>query len=116
MTAHSYKPSHQGKLSLCLSNLFFHLTVRDVSAIRGRGTVVTGQVESSVLKVGDNIQITRPGATKTSMVIGIESFGKQMNQARMGDNIGVLLRDISKQDVQHGDIMVAADSKFTWRP
>jgi elongation factor Tu len=50
------------------------------------------------------------------MVIGIESFGKQMNQARMGDNIGVLLRDISKQDVQHGDIMVAADSKFTWRP
>lgn len=83
----------------------FRLTVQDVFAIRGRGRVVTAQVEHGVLKVGEEIQITPPGSTRTAMVIGIESFGKQRNQPQTGDTRGVLLRDISKQDVQHGDTL-----------
>ncbi len=92
----------------------FRLTVQDVFAIRSRGTVVTGQVESGVLKVGNEIQIKRPSSTKTAMVIGIESFEKQLSQAQTANNIGVLLCDISKQDVQHGDILAGTDSEFIW--
>jgi elongation factor Tu len=90
------------------------MTVEDVFFIRGRGTVVTGQVESGLLHVGDEIHLKRQGSTKKAVVTAIESFRKQLTQAQVGDNIGVVLRDISKQDVQHGDVLTGADSEFSW--
>lgn len=94
----------------------FRMTVQDVFTIKGRGTVVTGKIESGKLNVGDEIQIQRQGSSKKAVVTGIEAFRKQQNQAQMGDNIGVLLRDIGKQDVQSGDVLMGSDSEFTWIP
>jgi len=94
----------------------FRMTIEDVFSIRGRGTVVTGQVESGTLKVGDEIQIQRQDSRKKAVVTGIEAFRKMLQQAQAGDNVGVLLRDINKQDVQHGDVLLGSDSDFTWKP
>ena len=94
----------------------FRLTVKDVFTIKGRGTVVTGQIESGTLNVGDEIQIQRQGSSKKVVVTGIEAFRKQLNQAQMGDNVGVLLRDIGRQDIQSGDILTGSDSEFSWNP
>jgi elongation factor Tu len=91
------------------SDAFFRMTVYDVFYIRGRGTVVTGQVEAGTLKLSDEINISRPGsASRTVVVAGIEMFRKQMTQAQAGDNVGVLLRGIDKQDVQRGDTLMGA--------
>lgn len=92
----------------------FRLTVEDVFTIRGRGTVVTGRVESGTLNVGDQVYIKRQNSTKQTVVTGIEAFRKLLNQAQTGDTIGVLLRDISKQDIQRGDVLLGSDSEFSW--
>ena len=92
---------------------FFRMTVADVFFIRGRGTVVTGQIESGTLNVNDEIYIRRPSSSKKTVVTGIEMFRKQLNQAHAGDNVGILLRDISKQDVQHGDVLLGSDIEFS---
>jgi elongation factor Tu len=89
----------------------FRLTVQDVFTIKGRGTVVTGKIESGALNVGDEILITRQGSSKKAVVTGIESFRKQLSWAQMGDNVGVLLRDIGKQDIQSGDVLTGSDSR-----
>jgi elongation factor Tu len=94
----------------------FRMTVQDVFTIRDRGTVVTGQIESGTLNTGDTISIQRSGSTKKAVVTGIEMFRKQLRQAQAGDNVGLLLRDIGKQDIQHGDILVGSDSEFSWIP
>ncbi len=99
----------------------FRMTVQDVFSIRGRGTVVTGKVETGSLKVGDDIQIVQAsGSTKNAVVTGIEAFRKQMKEANAGDNIGVLLKDIAKGDVQQGDVLMGSGSgygsDFTWKP
>ena len=91
---------------------FFRLTVEDVFTIRGRGTVVTGRVESGRLNVGDEIYIRRPSSSRKTVVTGIEAFRKQLDQAQAGDNVGVLLRDIGKQDVQRGDVLLGSDVEF----
>lgn len=92
----------------------FRMTVEDVFTIKGRGTVVTGRVESGTLKVGDEIHLKRQSSSKKVIVTGIEAFRKLLNQAQAGDNIGVLLRDIGKQDVQRGDVLAGSDSEFSW--
>jgi elongation factor Tu len=92
----------------------FRMTVQDVFSIRGRGTVVTGQIESGTLKVGDEISFRRQGSFKKTMVTGIEAFRKQLQQAQAGDNVGVLLRDINKPDIQRGDVLVGSDAEFSW--
>jgi elongation factor Tu len=89
------------------SDAFFRMTVHDVFNIRGRGTVVTGQVEAGTLKVGDEINIGRQGAASMSVVVaGIEMLRNQITQAQAGDNVGVLLRGVEKQDVQRGDTLM----------
>ncbi len=92
------------------SDPFFRMTVADVFFIRGRGTVVTGQVESGTLSVNDTVQIQSSsfGRTKEVTVSGIEMFRKQLSQAQAGDNVGVLLRDLQKQDVKKGDLLVGS--------
>ena len=91
------------------SDPFFRMTVADVFVIRGRGTVVTGQIESGTLKVNDQIQITRANGTRRPVTVaGIEMFRKVLNEANSGDNIGVLLRDVQKADVQKGDVLVGS--------
>ena len=92
----------------------FRMTVQDVFSIRGRGTVVTGQIESGTLNVGDEISFRRQGTVKKTVVTGIEAFRKQLQQAQAGDNVGVLLRDINKPDIQRGDVLVGSDAEFSW--
>src|SRR5689334_17811261 len=94
----------------------FRMTVEDVFSIAGRGTVVTGQFESGTLTVGDEVSFSRNGVVKKAVVNGIEAFRNQLKQANAGDNIGVLLRDIKKPEIQRGDVLTGSDSEFTWNP
>lgn len=95
---------------------FFRMTVNDVFFIRGRGTVVTGQIESGTLNVGDEIYLRRSNSSRTVTVNGIEMFRKLLDQAKAGDNVGVLLRDLTKQDVEKGDMLLGSDVEFSWKP
>ncbi len=88
----------------------FRMTVQEVFPIKGRGTVVTGQIESGTLTLGDIIQIQGKSSNKTSVVAGIEIFHKVITQARAGDNVGVLLKNINKQDIQQGDVLTGSES------
>ncbi len=80
----------------------FRMTVSDVFFIRGRGTVVTGQVADGVVRVGDQVRINDGGPVE---VQGIEAFRKMLEQAKAGDNIGLLLRGIEREDVKSGDVL-----------
>ena len=92
----------------------FRMTIEDVFVIRDRGAVVTGKIEQGVLKVGDEINIKRQDSFKKAFVTGIESFRKQKDEARAGEAVGVLMRGISKEDVQRGDVLTGSDSEFSW--
>ncbi len=94
----------------------FRMVVADVFSIAKRGTVVTGQIEAGSLKVGDEVLIRGRGVEQKAIVSGIEAFRKILEQANQGDNVGILLKDVSKQDVQAGDEIVGAGSDFTWKP
>lgn len=94
----------------------FRMTVSDVFTIRGRGIVVTGQVESGTVNVGDEISFERQGVFKKTAVTGIEMFRKQLKQAKAGDNVGLLLRDIDKPDIKQGDVLTGSGSQFSWNP
>lgn len=88
------------------------MTVEDVFFIRGRGTVVTGQIESGTLHVGDEIYLRSTSSSRKVTVNGIEIFRKILDQAKAGDNVGVLLRDLTKQEIQKGDILLGSDIEF----
>ena len=75
----------------------FLMPVEDVFSITGRGTVATGRIETGVVKVGDEVQITGLGADKKSVVTGVEMFRKILDQGQAGDNVGLLLRGIDKE-------------------
>jgi elongation factor Tu len=94
----------------------FRMTIADVFFIRGRGTVVTGQIESGTLNVDDEIYIQRSNSSRKVTVTGIEMFRKILDQAKAGDNVGVLLRDITKQEVEKGDVLLGSDIDFSWKP
>jgi len=95
---------------------FFRMTVEDVFSIAKRGTVVTGKIEGGTLKVGDEVAIQGSHGEKRTVVTGIEMFRKVMSQANAGDNVGILLKDVSKQDVQRGDVILCPGPDFTWKP
>lgn len=82
----------------------FELIVEDVFTITGRGTVITGRVISGSVKVGDNVTILPTGISTT--VTGIEQFRKMLDYAQAGDNVGILLRGVAKEDVQRGNRLV----------
>lgn len=89
----------------------FRMTVEDVFPVRGRGMVATGQVEAGVLKVGDEVRIHRQGAAQQAVVIAIDAFQKQLQQAGTGDNIGALLRGVDRSDIQPGDVVTGFESE-----
>ena len=83
----------------------FIMPVEDVFSIKGRGTVVTGRVERGVVKVNDEVEIVGIRPTKKTVVTGVEMFRKELDQGQAGDNIGVLLRGIEKDDVERGQVL-----------
>ena len=96
----------------------FLMPIEDVFTITGRGTVVTGRVERGSVKVGDTVEIVGIKETQTSVVTGVEMFRKLLDYAEAGDNIGVLLRGINRDQVQRGQVLakpksVTPHSKFT---
>jgi elongation factor Tu len=95
---------------------FFRMIVDDIFSIRNRGTVVTGKIEGGTLRVGDEVAIQGKNGERKAIVTGIEMFRKTSSQANTGDNVGILFKDISKQDVQRGDVILAPGSDFTWKP
>jgi translation elongation factor EF-Tu-like GTPase len=83
----------------------FRMTVEDVFAIRNRGTVATGRVESGTLRVGDTVQID---GTLEARVDAIEVFRKSIEAANVGENIGVLFKGIEKSQLNRGSVLTAA--------
>jgi len=83
----------------------FLMAVEDVFSITGRGTVATGRVERGVVKVGDNIEIIGYVETRTATVTGLEMFQKTLDESVAGDNVGVLLRGMQKDDIERGMVL-----------
>ena len=83
----------------------FLMPIEDVFTITGRGTVVTGRVERGMLKLNDEVEIVGLKETKKTVVTGIEMFRKQLDYAEAGDNAGVLLRGISRDEVERGQVL-----------
>ncbi len=88
----------------------FSMPIEDVFSITGRGTVVTGRIELGVLKVGDQVEIVGLRELQTTTVTGIEMFRKLLDQGQAGDNVGLLLRGIGKDDVERGQVIAAPGS------
>ena len=88
----------------------FLMPVEDVFSIKGRGTVVTGRIETGVVKIGDEIEIVGIKDTRKSVVTGVEMFHQQLEQGQAGDNVGLLLRGIEKEDVQRGQVLAKPGS------
>ena len=88
----------------------FLMPIEDVFTITGRGTVVTGRVERGVVKLGDAVEIVGIHDTQSTVVTGVEMFRKLLDQAEAGDNIGVLLRGISREQVQRGQVLAKPKS------
>ena len=88
----------------------FLMSIEDVFTITGRGTVVTGRVERGQLKLNDEVEIVGLKPTKKTVVTGIEMFRKQLDYAEAGDNAGVLLRGISREEVERGQVLAKPGS------
>jgi elongation factor Tu len=89
----------------------FLMPVEDVFTITGRGTVVTGRVERGILKVNEEVEIVgiHEKSTKTT-VTGVEMFRKLLDEARAGENVGLLLRGIKREDVERGQVVIKPGS------
>ncbi|MDR0645965.1 MAG: elongation factor Tu, partial [Elusimicrobiota bacterium] len=88
----------------------FLMAVEDVFSITGRGTVATGRIERGVVKVGDNIEIIGFRDTLNTVATGIEMFRKLLDEGMAGDNVGILLRGIEKDQVERGQVLAAPKS------
>ncbi|MFM7058452.1 MAG: elongation factor Tu [Planctomycetota bacterium] len=88
----------------------FMMAVEDVFSIEGRGTVATGRIEAGVVKVGEKIQIIGLKDTVETTVTGVEMFQKTLDQGIAGDNVGLLLRGLKKEDIQRGQVLAAPNS------
>ena len=83
----------------------FLMPVEDVFSITGRGTVATGRIETGVIHVGDDVQILGLGEDKKSVVTGVEMFRKLLDEGQAGDNVGLLLRGIDKNEIKRGMVL-----------
>ncbi|WP_424245440.1 elongation factor Tu [Elusimicrobium posterum] len=88
----------------------FLMAVEDVFSITGRGTVATGRIERGVVKVGDTIEIIGFRDTMNTVATGIEMFRKLLDQGEAGDNVGVLLRGVDKEQIERGQVLAAPKS------
>ena len=86
------------------------MSIEDVFTITGRGTVVTGRVERGTLKLNDEVEIVGIKPTKKTVVTGIEMFRKQLDFAEAGDNAGVLLRGVAREEVERGQVLAKPGS------
>lgn len=83
----------------------FLMPVEDVFTITGRGTVATGRVERGIIRVNDPVEIVGLGAQKDTVVTGVEMFRKLLDEARAGDNVGLLLRGVDRKDIERGQVL-----------
>ena len=88
----------------------FLMPIEDVFSITGRGTVVTGRVEQGILRVNEEVEIVGIRPTHRSVATGIETFRKLLDEGRAGDNVGVLLRGVGKDDVERGQVLAKPGS------
>jgi elongation factor Tu len=88
----------------------FLMPVEDVFSITGRGTVATGRIERGIVKVGDEISIIGMGGDKKSVVTGVEMFRKLLDEGRAGDNVGLLLRGVGKEEIERGQVLAKTGS------
>ena len=88
----------------------FLMAVEDVFSITGRGTVATGRIERGVVKVGETVQIVGIKDTRETTVTGVEMFRKLLDEGMAGDNVGLLLRGIQKEDIERGMVLVKPNS------
>jgi translation elongation factor EF-Tu-like GTPase len=91
----------------------FRLTVEDVFAIRNRGVVATGRVESGTLRVGDTVQVD---GTLEARVDAIEVFRKSIDEANVGENIGVLFKALEKSQLNRGSVLTSSSSTYGEAP
>jgi len=83
----------------------FLMPIEDVFSIKGRGTVATGRIEQGIVKVGEEIEIVGVRETRKSVVTGVEMFKKNLDQGQAGDNVGILLRGIERDDIERGQVL-----------
>ncbi|MFZ2983037.1 MAG: elongation factor Tu, partial [Sphingobium sp.] len=83
----------------------FLMPIEDVFSISGRGTVVTGRVETGIVKVGEEVEIVGIKDTRKTVVTGVEMFRKLLDEGRAGDNIGALVRGVGREDVERGQVL-----------
>ena len=83
----------------------FLMAIEDVFSITGRGTVATGRIERGVIKVGENVEIVGIGETRATTITGIEMFQKTLDEGFAGDNVGILLRGITREDIERGMVL-----------
>ncbi len=88
----------------------FLMPIEDVFSIKGRGTVATGRVEQGVVKVGEEVEIVGIKKTTKSTVTGVEMFKKNLDQGQAGDNVGILLRGIERDDIERGQVLAKPGS------
>jgi len=88
----------------------FLMPIEDIFSIEGRGTVVTGRIERGVIKLNDEVEIVGLQPTKKTVVTGIEMFNKALDEGRAGDNAGILLRGLKKEDVERGQVVAKPGS------
>jgi len=88
----------------------FLMPVEDVFSITGRGTVATGRIERGVVKVGDEVALVGFGSDKKTVVTGVEMFRKLLDEGQAGDNVGLLLRGIAKEEVERGMVLAKGGS------
>jgi elongation factor Tu len=88
----------------------FLMPVEDVFSISGRGTVATGRIESGVVKVGEEVEIIGMKDTRKTTVTGVEMFRKMLDQGQAGDNVGILLRGIKREEIERGQVLAKPGS------
>src|SRR5690606_33401892 len=88
----------------------FLMPVEDVFSISGRGTVVTGRIETGIVKVGDEVEIVGLKDTRKTTVTGVEMFRKLLDQGEAGDNVGALVRGVAREEVERGQVLAKPGS------
>ena len=88
----------------------FLMPIEDVFSIEGRGTVVTGRIERGMVKLNEEVEMVGLGETTKTVVTGIEMFNKQLEEGQAGDNAGILLRGIKKEDIERGQVLAKPGS------
>ena len=88
----------------------FLMPIEDVFSIKGRGTVATGRIEQGIVKINDEIEIVGIKDTTKSVVTGVEMFKKNLDQGQAGDNVGVLLRGVERDDIERGQVLAKPGS------